>query len=171
MGKSARESQYCCRSCFVCGNGHSINAPDLHRDNVVKHKKQKHSIISQPRRGVEARRHSFTRDPRERFSWHSGFPGLIPEGFNWQDPKFMQPQEHIKPPKPKQPKEPDSESESESVSENETPIGDRKINEGADMMNLAADFGRKIFVAEDVSRCLIYDQSELCTNILQCRFL
>ncbi|KAF3080652.1 hypothetical protein TWF569_011836 [Orbilia oligospora] len=129
-------------ACDICGK------VCKREDNVVKHKKQKHSIIShQPRqrRGSASMNH--------RFSWHGagGFAGIMPEGgINWQDPRFTQVQEHVKPPK-KQPKEPSSEEESESDSEIEGGRRERKASDG-DMMNLTSDFGRKVYVAEDLPR-------------------
>ncbi|KAF3931557.1 hypothetical protein ABW19_dt0208372 [Dactylella cylindrospora] len=126
-------------ACDICGK------VCKREDNVVKHKKQKHSIISHPprqRRGSTSLNH--------RFSWHGGFAGMMPENFNWQDPKFMQVQEHTKPPK-KQPKV-ESESESESESEMETPNGGERERKGSDgdVMNLTSEFGRKVYVAEDL---------------------
>ncbi|EPS42804.1 hypothetical protein H072_3108 [Dactylellina haptotyla CBS 200.50] len=127
-------------SCDICGK------VCKREDNVVKHKKQKHSIIShQPRqrRGSASMSH--------RFSWHGGFAGgMMAEGYNWQDPKFMQVQEHPKPIK-KQPKEPSSESDSESESEVDDGRRERKASDG-DVMNLTSEFGRKVYVAEDLPR-------------------
>ncbi|EWC44336.1 hypothetical protein DRE_01162 [Drechslerella stenobrocha 248] len=126
-------------ACDICGK------VCKREDNVVKHKKQKHSIIShQPRqrRGSSGMNH--------RFSWHGGFGGMMPEGFNWQDPKFMQVQEHSKPAK-KQPKEPSSEEESEEESEVDEAGLHRKGSDG-DIMNLTSEFGRKVYVAEDLPR-------------------
>ncbi|KAK6542064.1 hypothetical protein TWF694_007835 [Orbilia ellipsospora] len=128
-------------ACDICGK------VCKREDNVVKHKKQKHSIIShQPRqrRGSSGMSH--------RFSWHGGFAGgagMMAEGYNWQDPKFMQPQEHQKP--PKKPKEPSSEEESDSDSEVEDGRRQRKASDG-DVMNLTSEFGRKVYVAEDLPR-------------------
>ncbi|KAF3910336.1 hypothetical protein ABW21_db0208806 [Orbilia brochopaga] len=126
-------------ACDICGK------VCKREDNVVKHKKQKHSIIShQPRqrRGSAGMSH--------RFSWHGGFGGMMPEGFNWQDPKFTQVQEHPKPLK-KQPKEPSSEEDSDSESEADESGRARKASDG-DMMNLTSEFGRKVYVAEDLPR-------------------
>ncbi|KAF3917115.1 hypothetical protein ABW20_dc0105838 [Dactylellina cionopaga] len=126
-------------ACDICGK------VCKREDNVVKHKKQKHSIIShQPRqrRGSAGMSH--------RFSWHSGFAGM-PEGFNWQDPKFMQVQEHTKPIK-KQPKEPSSESETDSGSDGEAGGRRERKHSDGDVMNLTSEFGRKVYVAEDLPR-------------------
>ncbi|KAK6353850.1 hypothetical protein TWF730_008273 [Orbilia blumenaviensis] len=130
-------------ACDICGK------VCKREDNVVKHKKQKHSIIShQPRqrRGSASMNH-------HRFSWHggSGFTGIMPEGsINWQERQFTQVQEHIKP--PKKVKEPSSEEESESDSEIDGGARrERKASDG-DMMNLTSDFGRKVYVAEDLPR-------------------